>query len=140
MTDRDLQKLSRTDLLELLLQQSRELKQLQNELDEAKLQLSNRELVMNRAGSIAEAALQLNGVFEAAENACAQYIENIKTHSARQEEVCRQMEEETRQKCEKMLSDAKTQSELYWKLVNKKVEQLQQSQKGLRELMYPHAK
>ena len=140
MTDRDLQKLSRTDLLELLLQQSRELKQLQNELDEAKLQLSNRELVMDRAGSIAEAALQLNGVFEAAENACAQYIENIKTLSGRQEEVCRQMEEETRQKCDKMLSDAKTQSELYWTLVNKKVEQLQQSQKGLRELMHPHAK
>ena len=140
MTDRDLQKLSRTDLLELLLQQSRELKQLQNELDEAKLQLSNRELVMDRAGSIAEAALQLNGVFEAAENACAQYIENIKTLSGRQEEVCRQMEEETRQKCDKMLSDAKTQSELYWTLVNKKVEQLQQSQKGLRELMFPRAK
>ena len=140
MTERDLRKLSRTDLLELLLQQSREMEQLQKELNEAKLQLSQRELVMNQAGSIAEAALQLNGVFSAAENACAQYLESIRNLSTRQEDICRKMEEETQQKCDKMIADAKKQSEFYWKLVNKKVEQLQQSQKGLREFLHPRSK
>jgi len=135
MTEKDLRKLNRTDLLELLLQQSREMDQLREELEEARYQLSRREIVMGQAGSIAEAALKLNGVFEAAENACAQYMESIKTFSGRQEEVCRLMEEETRQKCDKMLAEAKYQSELYWDVVNKKVEQLLESQKGLRDLL-----
>lgn len=120
MTERDLRKLSRTDLLELLLQQSREMEQLQKELNEAKLQLSQRELVMNQSGSIAEATLQLNGVFSAAENACAQYLESIRNLSTRQEDTCRKMEEETQQKCDKMIADVKKQSEFYWKLVKKR--------------------
>ena len=135
MTERDLRKLNRTDLLELLLQQSREMDQLRQELEDAKHQLSQRVLVMDQAGSLAEAALQLNGVFSAAENACAQYMDSIKHLSGRQEVVCRQMELETRQKCDKMLADAKYQSEVYWDVVNRKVEQLLDSQNGLRDLL-----
>lgn len=140
MTERELRKLNRTDLLELLLQQSREMEQLREELEHAKYMLSRREIVMNQAGSIAEAALQLNGVFAAAEDACAQYMESIKTLSGRQEEVCRRMEEETRQKCDKMLADAQYQAEVYWDVVNKKVEQLLDSQKGLRDLLQNRAR
>lgn len=135
MTERDLRKLNRTDLLELLLQQSHEMEQLREELEDAKYQLSRREIVMSQTGSIAEAALQLNGVFSAAEKACAQYMESIKNLSGHQEELCREMEEQTRQKCEKMLAEAKYQSDVYWDVVNKKVEQLLDSQKGLRDLL-----
>jgi succinyl-CoA synthetase beta subunit len=135
MTERDLKKLNRTDLLELLLQQSREMEQLQDELAQVKHQLSRRTIVLNEAGSIAEAALQLNGVFAAAENACAQYIESIQHLSGQQEEVCQQMLQETQAKCDKMMADAKYQSEIYWDAVNKKVEKLLDSQRGLRELL-----
>ena len=62
-------------------------------------------------------------------------MESIKALSGRQEEVCRLMEEETRRKCDKMLAEAKYQSEVYWDIVNKKVEQLLDSQKGLRDLL-----
>lgn len=137
MTERDLKKLNRTDLLELLLQQSREMEQLQDELAQVKHQLSRRTIVLNEAGSIAEAALQLNGVFAAAENACAQYIESIQHLSGQQEEVCQQMLQETQAKCDKMMADAKYQSEIYWDAVNKKVEKLLDSQRGLRELLQP---
>ena len=34
-------------------------------------------IAIEKAGSLAEAALQLNSVFEAAQNACAQYTQNI---------------------------------------------------------------
>ena len=140
MTERDLKKLNRTDLLELLLQQSREMEQLQDELAQAKHQLSRRTIVLNEAGSIAEAALQLNGVFAAAENACAQYIESIQHLSGQQEEICQQMLQETQAKCDKMMADAKYQSEIYWDAVNKKVEKLLDSQRGLRELLQPRGK
>ena len=140
MTERDLKKLNRTDLLELLLQQSREMEQLQDELAQVKHQLSRRTIVLNEAGSIAEAALQLNGVFAAAENACAQYIESIQHLSGQQEEVCQQMLQETQAKCDKMMADAKYHSEIYWDAVNKKVEKLLDSQRGLRELLQPRGK
>ena len=47
-------------------------------------------MTIDDAGSIAEAALQVNGVFEAAQKACEQYIDNIKNLSKRQEVICDQ--------------------------------------------------
>lgn len=78
ITDRELRRLSRADLLELLLAESRENEQLRARLEEAEKKLNSREIELQSAGSIAEAALRLNGVFEAAEQAAQQYLENIR--------------------------------------------------------------
>lgn len=78
MKDKELRHLSRSELLEMLLVQVDENKKLKMQLNEMQAQLDNRQILMNEAGSIAEAALQLNGVFEAAQNAAAQYLENIR--------------------------------------------------------------
>lgn len=78
MTDRELRKLSRADLLELLLEQSRENEQLRKQLEQAEAKLADRKIEIEHAGSIAEAALRLNGVFEAAEQAAAQYLDNVR--------------------------------------------------------------
>lgn len=78
MTDRELKRLSRRDLLELLLEQSRERDALRLELEKTKAALAERKLCIEQAGSIAEAALRLNGVFEAAQAAAEQYLESIR--------------------------------------------------------------
>ena len=78
MTDRELRKLSRAELLELLLEESRENERLRAQLQEMNEKLADRAIRIERAGSIAEAALQLNGVFQAAEEAVAQYLENVR--------------------------------------------------------------
>lgn len=78
MTDKELRKLSRRDLLELLLAQSREQDALKQELAKAKEELAKRQICLEQAGSIAEAALRLNGVFEAAQAAADQYLESIR--------------------------------------------------------------
>lgn len=69
--------LSRLQLLELLARQEREIQALKAELAEKEAALAERRLVMERAGSIAEAALQLNGVFEAAQRAADQYLASV---------------------------------------------------------------
>lgn len=135
MTDRELKKLSRAELLELLLEQSKENERLLAQVSQLEAQLANREIHVEKAGSIAEASLQLNGVFQAAENACAQYIENIKRLSDRQEEVCARMERETRLRCAQMVADAKTQSKLYWDEVSRKTQELSNSYRGLQKLL-----
>ena len=78
MTDKELRRLSRTDLLEMLLEQSKEVERLQQELAEARQQLEERRIMTEEAGSIAEAALRNNRVFEAAQAAADQYLENIR--------------------------------------------------------------
>lgn len=77
MKTHELKKLSRADLLELLVAQVKENERLREQLDEAQEQLADRKIEIDRVGSIAEAALQLNGVFQAAQMAADQYLENV---------------------------------------------------------------
>ena len=114
MTDRQLRKLNRTDLLKLLLEEKKEPEALRKQLQEKQLQLECKQLNLNQSGSLAEAALKLSGIFEAAETACQYYTENIRNLSGRQEEICRKMEQETREKCDRMLEQARQMSRVYW--------------------------
>lgn len=77
MTSKELKRLSRRELLEMLIEQMKENQRLRNRLEQAEAELENRELVSLRAGSMAEAAMQLNGVFEAADKSARQYLENV---------------------------------------------------------------
>ena len=114
MTDRQLRKASRSDLLKLLLEEKKVNEALRDRIQQMQLRLDNRQLHMNQAGSLAEAALKLSGIFDAAESACQYYTENIRALSGRQEEICRKMEQETREKCDRMLEQAKQMSRVYW--------------------------
>ncbi len=78
MTDKELQHLSRSDLLEMMLSLAEENERLKIRLRQARALLSDRRIVIDKAGSIAEAALQLNHVFEAADRAAKQYLENVR--------------------------------------------------------------
>ena len=85
MAKTDLQKLTRAELLELLIEQTKRADELEAQLAEARAQLQSREIAINEAGSIANAALKINGVFTAAEDAASQYLENIKLHTSQQQ-------------------------------------------------------
>ena len=112
MTDKELKKLSRAELLQMLILQIKENETLSRQLADAQSQLQERQISVDKAGSIAEAALQLNGVFEAAEAAGQQYIENIRQLSERQQTICEQLEKESREKAEKRLAEAEEKSRL----------------------------
>ena len=84
MTDKELRKLKRVELLEMLIEQSKENEELKRQLEEAKEKLESRDIMLRQSGSIAEAALKLNGVFEAAQKAAEQYLENVKRISGSQ--------------------------------------------------------
>ena len=86
MTERELRNLRRTDLLELLLEQSKENERLRRELAQAKAQLEDRAIRMESTGSLAEAALALSGVFDAAQQASELYLENIRIQNQKAED------------------------------------------------------
>lgn len=108
MTDRELRKLSRAELLGLLLEESRENERLREQLNQANQALIGKNIALTKAGSIAEAALALNGVFNAAEQAAQQHLDNIQRISSwAQQILCQRMEDEARQKAEETLTETR---------------------------------
>lgn len=107
MTDKELKRLNRADLLSLLLEQSREIDDLRLRLANAEAALQERNIMIQNSGSIAEAALRLNGVFEAAEQACQQYKDNIALLNQQYESVCQEREKKSRAEAERIVADAK---------------------------------
>lgn len=78
MTDKELRKLRRVELLEILVSLSEENEQLRKENEELREAISRKEICIRQSGSIAEASLKLSGVFEAAQRAADLYLENIR--------------------------------------------------------------
>lgn len=77
MTDKELRKLNRSELLELMLEQSREIDRLQAELEETREALQERNLKIESCGSIAEAAAEVNSLFHTAQRAADMYLLNV---------------------------------------------------------------
>ncbi len=78
MTSQELKKCNRRELLQLLLQETEENERLRRELEAANTKLAERQVMIESSGSLAEAVVKLNGVFEAADAAAQQYLENVK--------------------------------------------------------------
>lgn len=105
MTDKELKKLSRSDLLQMLVDQGRELRELKEKYAVSEAALADRTIRLDQAGSIAEAALQLSGVFEAAQEACRQYTDSIALLSQQQEDINVRREAESREKADRLLAE-----------------------------------
>lgn len=110
MTDHELRKLSRSELLQMLIQQMKENEELNAQLSSVQAKLQERQIHIDKAGTLAEAALLLNGVFEAAEAASQQYMENIRQLSERQQSICEKLERENREKATRLVADAEEKS------------------------------
>lgn len=78
MADRELRRMSRTELIEIIyaLKQSEDALKAENAALTAQLQ--DRQLHLQKAGSIAQAALELNHVFEAAQAAADEYLISVR--------------------------------------------------------------
>lgn len=100
MTERELKKLSRSDLLELLLVQTKENELLKKKLEETEKALEERQLRLVRVGTLAEAMVEVNHVMEAAQAAADQYLENIAV-----------MEAEAKARCEDMVRAAQKEAQ-----------------------------
>ena len=146
MTDEELRKLKRGDLLELLVEQGREVDALNLRLHKAEKALEDRRIQLDEAGSIAQAALQLNGVFEAAQTAADQYLESVRQQSRDVEAHCARMEVEAREKADRIVAEAEAKSAAmvaqaeqetreFWDMVSRRLEDFYNEHAGLRELL-----
>lgn len=142
MTDRELKKLHRRDLLELLVQQTEDNESLQAQIDLLTVQLQSRNLNISKAGSLAEAVVQINDMFRTADIVAKQYLDNVRSLVDRQEEVCAQMEQECQEHCEQMVAEAereceakKREAEAFWQEISARLEHFYDEHTGLREML-----
>ena len=127
MTDKELKRLSRAELLEMLIDKSREIEALREQLDDALAQLNDRALRIENAGTMAEAALLVNGVLDAAQQAGAQYQENMRLRQSQMEEECARIEAESREEAGQMLAQTQQQCRQIEQDTRRRCEEIRQS-------------
>lgn len=93
MTDKELKKLSKADLLSLLLTQSKEMDRLKEELAETRKQLEDRSILLEKSGSLADASLAIFHVLEDAQKAADLYLENVLSGRYQKDEKPQESEE-----------------------------------------------
>ena len=142
MAERELKRMSRTEILELLLSQTNRIEELEEKLKEATAkaqeateQIQDRQIKIDQAGSIAEASLQLSGIFQDAQVAANLYLENIKKMEKDTKNQSDKLLADTRKQCDEMVAKAKQDAQSYWDDVSKKLEDFCSSYTGLKDLL-----
>ena len=92
MEKNKLRKISKKELLEIMLNQAKRIKELEQELNKTQAKLDSKKIIIEETGSLAEASLKLNNVFETAQLAIEQYKYNV-------EEQCKKITTETKKEC-----------------------------------------
>lgn len=111
MTDKEIRRLDRTQLIEMVVQLVRTQQQLEDENKRLKAQLEDRSIRIDKAGSIAEAALDLSGIFQAAQAAADQYLNMIHKNNAELQAHCDMLIQDAQQKADAILADAEAQAQ-----------------------------
>ncbi len=155
MTPKELKKLTRKDLLQMLIQQSKQVKELEEKLKIAETALQDRSIHIQEAGSIAEASLRIHGVFETAQSAAEVYLDNVRTLTKEQEcaqqkaaeefetwrrqlrlqteRQCADAEEETQKRCDEMRAKAEADTQKYWDEIVRRIQPLYEEFPGLKD-------
>ena len=78
MTDKEFKRLSRAQLIDIIYQFQLQVDKLTEENQKLERELADKRLRLNNAGSIADAAIEINNCFSNAQNAAEQYLNEIK--------------------------------------------------------------
>lgn len=169
MNEKAMKKLGRSELLQLLIEYTQENEEMREkmdamsaELDSVKNQLKVRAIAIENAGSLAEAMVQINGMFDAAQKTADQYLENIERMQAEQEktsaerlretnkkcielekeakERCRAMEAEAQRRCEELLAASERDAGRNWHELSERLDRISRENEELRSLLETNKK
>lgn len=142
MTDKELKHLNRRELIDIIYELQKRYADSKNEITQLQADLEKKELSIAESGSIAEAALKVNGVFEAAQAAADQYLLSIQSANAdmaakiervkkQSEEVLRQANlraegiiQEAEKKAASIIANANKEAEDSWNQFQTKADEL----------------
>ena len=160
MNEQDMKKLSRAELLEVIVLQAKEseakdaaIAERNSEIARLRAELDDRTIRISESGNLAEASLAVTNIFAEAERAVVIYKENIARAAETVEEYRREKTEEANRKAEEILyaareraerildearkreERAKETAERYWDEVSRKLEMFCKTHKELSEIL-----
>lgn len=134
MTDKQLRKLSRAELVDIIFELQKNYKQLEDEYKEVREALDRKELIMSNAGSIADAAIQINGVLEAAQAAADQYLRSLKAANEDASKIISDAHDEGK----RIVSEANEKAKMMDEAAGQRADSIwTQIQSRTNEMLYP---
>ena len=106
MTDKEFKRLSRAELIDIIYQLQLREEELLAENEKLKEELTNKRIKLEQAGNIAEAALEINKVMQAAQAAAEQYLEEIRLQKAETAEYCKKVMAEAEKRAAAIVANA----------------------------------
>ena len=122
MNNNDLRKLNRKDLLEIVLEQTKRIEELENKIDKLNEELDLKKISIKESGSIAEASLKISSIFKSVDEAAEIYMNNIK-ELARKEE--KRLRKEAKDAKNKIILETEKRCKRKEELLEKKLKELE---------------
>ena len=110
MTDKEFKRLNRSQLIEIIYQFQVKVEELTKENETLNAALEDKRIRIAQAGSIAEAAVEVNNVMQAAQNAAQQYLNEIQTRHAETEEECQNIKNKATAEADALTAQAKEEA------------------------------
>lgn len=106
MAEKELRKMRRNELIDIIYALQEQMEQVAAERDTYKKQLGDRQIHIEKVGSIADAAVALNHLFEVAQSTADQYLDSVYAANAEAEAQRQQILDEAHRQAGEILEAA----------------------------------
>lgn len=110
MNEKEFRRLNRTELVEIIYHLQLEAQQLKDENANLRQSLESKEIKIANAGSIAQAAMDLSGVFQTAQAAADQYLMEVQRGNDKAQAECDEMIAAAKAKAEDIIKEAEAEA------------------------------
>ena len=128
MDNKELRKLGRKDLLEIILAQTKRIEELETELKKTNSELNSKKIAIEESGSIAEAILKLSDIFNVAQTTADKYVnaakDNNKKYEIKMQKEYDRQKDRMLKKVEKECEKRKKEADDYIKDIEQKANEL----------------
>ena len=111
MTDKEFRKLKRSDLIAIIYEYQKKQEELVKEIGELRAQLESKNLKISKAGSIAEAVVGLDLLFETAQKTADDYIEQVRLANEEAEQKAAEIIKQAEKEAAEIVSKAKDKAD-----------------------------
>jgi cell division septum initiation protein DivIVA len=109
MISKELKKLNRRELVDIIYQLKKNEELLQEQITSLEAELQDRRIRLSAAGSIAEAATDITGIFSIAQSTADLYLREVTSMKENAQKECDKMIEEAKKNVNTILADGKKQ-------------------------------
>lgn len=122
MTEKELKHLGRSDLIDIIYQLQKNEENLVKMNENLKARLASKELKIENAGSLAEAAIAVSGVFEKAQLAADMYLSELQKRSNNIEQEYNARIAEAKEEAAQILAEAERKAKARIAVANKAIQ------------------